>query len=141
MQLQSGRAALSILLRVPSKRTSLASVRLALVTLIVLSIIAICLRGSTSNRLTASLARVASIGITQASVGSLAGTTLLLGLARCLTFGPKVWCWARDIFRGIIGVELLVNRLWNGGDFSTKLLLDLVKVEAIIPIDQVDRHS
>lgn len=43
--------------------------------------------------------------------------------------------WARDILRGFVDVEVLVDRLRNRLDFSPEFLLDLVEVEAIVPID------
>ena len=65
----------------------------------------------------------------------------MLTLTRYLTFGPGNWCWARDVFGSIVSVEFLINGWWNGFNLGTKLLLDSVEVEAIIPINQVDRHS
>ena len=124
-----------------SVRPSVTCVRLTLVTRIVLRIGPVGLLGSTWISLTASLARIAPIGSARASAGSLVRSRLLLSLARCLRFGSSNGCWARDVFRGIISIQLLVNRLWNSCNFGTELLLDPVEVEAIIPIDQVDRHT
>ena len=119
----------------------MASIRLTLVTQVVLSILSIALLGSTSVGLVASLAGVAPIGMTRASVGPLARSGLLLALARCLTFGSNNRCWARNAFGRIVSVEFLVDGLWNGCYLGTEFLLDPVEVEAIIPIDQVNRYS
>lgn len=135
------RAILSVLLWIPSGRASRASIRLTLVTRVVLRVGAVGLLGSTPISLITSLARVASIGVAKASTGSLVRTSLLLPLARYLTFRPKVWCWTWDVFGRIVSVELFVNGLRNCCNLGAKLLLDFVEVETIIPIDQVDRHS
>lgn len=132
---------LSVLLRIPSGRASRASIGLTLVTRVVLRVGSVGLLGSTPISLIASLARIASIGVAEPSIGALVRSRLWLTLARCLTFGPKVWCWAWNVFRRIVSVELLVNGWWNCCNLSAKLLLDFVEVEAIIPIDQVDRDS
>ena len=119
----------------------MASMRLTLVTRIVLRMGPVGLLGSASTTLITPLARVAPIRSASAPVGSLVRCSLLLALTRYLTFGPSNWCWARDVFGRIVSVEFLINGLWNGCNLGTKLLLDSVEVEAIIPIDQVDRHS
>ena len=119
----------------------MASIGLTLVTQVVLRIVPIALLGSTSISLIASLAGVAPIGMTRASVGPLVRSSLLLALARCLTFGSNNRCWTRNIFGRIVSVELLVNGLWDGCYLGTEFLLDPVEIEAIIPIDQVDRYS
>ena len=119
----------------------MASVRLPLVSRVVLRVGPVVLLGPASTSLVTSVARVAPIGIARGPIGSLVRSSLWLSLARCLTFGPNNWCWARDVLGRIISVELLVNRLWNGCNLGTELLLDSVEVEAIIPIDQIDRHS
>ena len=118
----------------------MASIRLTLVTQVVLRI-PIALLGSTSVSLIASLAGVAPVGMTRASVGPLIRSSLLLALARCLTIGSYNRCWARNVFGRVVSVELLINGLWNGGYLGTEFLLDPVEVEAIIPIDQIDRYS
>ena len=128
------------MLRIPSGRASLASVRLTLITRIVLRVGPVRLLGSTSVSLIASLARVASIA--RASAGSLVKSSWSLDLARCLTVGSEVvCCWAGNVFGRIVSIKLLVDGLWNGSNLGTELLLDFVKVEAVIPVDQVDRNS
>ena len=96
---------------------------------------------SSAISLISPLTRVAPIGSAGAPVGSLARSSLLLALTRYLTLGSHNWCWARDVLGRIVSVEFLVNRLRNGRNFRTKLLLDSVEIEAIIPVDQVDRYS
>ena len=119
----------------------MASTRLALVSRVVLIVGPVGMLGSASVSLVTSSARVAPVGSARGPVRSLVRSNLLLSLARCLTFGPHNWCWTRDIFGRFVSVELLVDGLWNGCNLGTKLLLDSVEVEAIIPIDQVDGHS
>ena len=48
---------------------------------------------------------------------------------------------ARNVLGRIIDVELLVNVLGDGLDFSAQLLLDLVQVESILPVDQIDSQT
>lgn len=119
----------------------MASTRLALISRVVLIVGPVGMLGSASVSLVTSSARVAPVGSARGPVRSLVRSNLLLSLARCLTFGPHNWCWTRDIFGRLVSVELLVDGLWNGCNLGTKLLLDSVEVEAIIPIDQVDGHS
>ena len=119
----------------------MACIRLTLVTRVVLRVGPIGLLGSASITLITPLAGIAPIRSASAPVGSLVSSSLLLALTRYLTFGPRNWCWARDVFGRIASVEFLINGLWNGCNLGTKFLLDSVEVEAILPIDQVDRHS
>ena len=119
----------------------MASIRLTVETLVILRVGHVGMLGPTSMSLVTSLARMTSIGGASGPVGSLVRSSLLLALTRYLTFGPSNWCWARDVFRRIVSIEFLVNGLWNGCNLGTKLLLDSVEIEAIIPIDQVDRHT
>jgi hypothetical protein len=44
---------------------------------------------------------------------------------------------AGNVLRGIVDVELLVNVLRNRLDFSAEITLNVVKVETIIPIDEI----
>ena len=119
----------------------MACIRLTLKTRVVLRVGPIGLLGSASTTLMTPLARIAPIRSASAPVGSLVSSSLLLALTGYLTFGPSNWCWARDVFGRIVSVEFLINGLWNGCNLGTKFLLDSVEVEAILPIDQVDRHS
>ena len=119
----------------------MASIRLTVVTRVVLKVSPVGMLWSTPVSLIASLARIAPIGSARGPVRSLVRSSLLLALARCMTFGRNNWRWARNAFGGIVSIELLVDGLWNGCNLGTELLLDSVEVESIIPIDQVDRHS
>ena len=119
----------------------MASIRLTLVTRVILRVGPVVLLGSASTTLITPLARIAPMRSATAPVGSLVRSRLLLALTRYLSFGPSNWCWARDVFRRIVSVEFLINGLWDGCNLGTKLLLDSVQVEAILPIDQVDRHA
>ena len=47
----------------------------------------------------------------------------------------------RDVLRSVSNVELLVDRSRNGLNFSSQFLLDLVEVEAVIPVDEVDSKT
>lgn len=48
---------------------------------------------------------------------------------------------AGDVLRRIIDVKLLVNVLGDGLDFSAQLLLNLIQVEAVLPVDQVNSET
>lgn len=67
---------------------------------------------------------------------------LELSLNRCLLkgtpVGGSVRDGTRDALRRLIDVELLLDGLGNRLDLGPKFLLDLVQVEAVIPVDQVD---
>lgn len=45
---------------------------------------------------------------------------------------------ARDVLSRISNVQRSINSRGNGLDFSAQLLLNLVKVESVVPADQVD---
>lgn len=57
-----------------------------------------------------------------------------LGLRRT---GDRTW----DILGGVINIELFVNVLRNGLNFSAEFLLNLVQVEPIFPVDEVDSQA
>lgn len=78
-----------------------------------------------------------SVGsIARSSAVSLLGSTRLLALTSCLTFGsPKLVLRVRNVLGRVVGIELLIDGLWDSGNFCLKLLLNLVEIEAIIPID------
>lgn len=134
------RTGLAILLRVSSSRSSLGAVRLSLETLVVLLIVSVWLLLASTVCPTS----VASIRGAAASVGSLLRSSRLLALAltRRLTLSTsgRGW-WARDALRGIVRVELLVNKLWDRRNLSTELLLNLVEIESVVPIDEVYSHT
>lgn len=46
--------------------------------------------------------------------------------------------WTRDVLGGIVHVERLVYRAWNGLYLGAQFLLDFVEIESVIPIDEVD---
>ena len=57
----------------------------------------------------------------------------------------RTWSWLGDwtwnaLWR-VIDIEVLIDNRWNGLNFSAKLLLDVVEVEAILPVDQVDSQT
>jgi len=48
---------------------------------------------------------------------------------------------ARDVLGRVVNVELLVDVLRNGLDFSAEFLLNLVQIEPILPVDEVDGET
>lgn len=48
---------------------------------------------------------------------------------------------ARDSLRRVVDVKLLINGGGNGLDLGSKLLLNLVKVESVVPVDEVDSET
>lgn len=93
-----------------------------------------------------------ALGLIVAAVADVALCTraliprLLLGLLQLPVFGGpfvglEIGNWARDIFRGIIDIEVLVNRLRDGLNFGAKVAFNVVEVEPIIPVDQVNRQT
>lgn len=46
-----------------------------------------------------------------------------------------------NILRVLVNIEALVNRLGNGLDFRAEVTLNIVEVEAIIPVDQIDGQA
>ena len=126
-------AILSVLLLIASGRSPLSTVRLTLVMLTVLGISSVCLLPTTAADPTSK----ASVGsIAWSSVVSLLGSTRLLALTSCLTFGsPELVLRARNVLGRVVGIELLIDGLWDSGNFCLKLLLNLVEIEAIFPID------
>ena len=122
-------AILSGLLLIASGST----VRLTLVTLTALGIGSVCLLPTTAAGPTSK----ASVGsIAWSSVVPLLDSTRLLALTSCLTFGsPELVLRARNVLGRVVGIELLIDGLWDRGNFCLKLLLNLVEIEAIFPID------
>ena len=55
--------------------------------------------------------------------------------------GRRIWNGARNVLWGIVDVKTLVNGLRNGLDLSPELLLDAVKVESVLPVDQVNSET
>ena len=58
-----------------------------------------------------------------------------------ITRNLEVRDWPRDALGVLIDIEALVDSLGNGLDFRAKVPLDIVQVEAIIPVDQVDGQT
>lgn len=46
-----------------------------------------------------------------------------------------------DTLRRIVNIQSLVDGAWDGLDLGTKLLLDAVEVEAVLPVDQIDGQT
>ena len=85
---------------------------------------------------------IAPIGsVSRATIASLLWLVGALSLARCFSFGTKFVLWARYVLRRVVGIKLLVDGLWDWCNFGTEFLLNLVQIEAILPIDQVYRHT
>jgi hypothetical protein len=49
--------------------------------------------------------------------------------------------WARNILRGVVHVELLVDILGDRLDFCAELLFNLVQIEPILPVNEVDSKT
>lgn len=62
--------------------------------------------------------------------------TLLQSLLRW-----RISNWTWNVFGAFVDIEVLVNRRRYWLNLRSQLLLDLIKVEAIIPVDQVDRQT
>ena len=70
--------------------------------------------------------------------GGISKTILILGLTGST---GRVGDWARYSLGGLIDIELLLDDGWNWLDLGTKFLFNLIEVEAIFPVDQVDRQT
>jgi len=65
----------------------------------------------------------------------------LLLLSGSLRARRWVGDWARDTLGRIVYIKILINCCWDGLDFGSQLLLDVVKIEAVVPVDQVDSQT
>lgn len=76
---------------------------------------------------------------------TLLALVVVVGIWALLDLLLRAWSWLRDwtwdALWGVIDVEVFIDHRWDGLDFSAKLLLDVVEVEAILPVDQVDRKT
>lgn len=128
------RTILAVLLLEAFRRSPLTTICLPGVTVISLCVRSIALLLTTAVGTTC----VAPIrSVSRATVTPLLWPFGALSLAGWFSFGTKFVLWARYILRGVVGIELLVDGLWNRCNFGAKFLLNLVQIEAILPIDQV----
>ena len=79
--------------------------------------------------------------VSRATIASLLWLFGAMSLAGCFSFGTKFVLWARYVLRRVVGIKLLVDGLWDGCNFGAEFLLNLVQIEAILPIDQVYGHA
>lgn len=85
---------------------------------------------------------IAPIGsVSRATIASLLWLFGALSLTGWFSFGTKFVLWARYVLRGVVGIKLLVDGLRDGCNFGAKFLLNLVQIEAILPIDQIYGHT
>ncbi len=49
--------------------------------------------------------------------------------------------WARDALWRVVDIKVLINHSWDWLNLSAKLLLNIVKVEAILPVNEVDGET
>lgn len=49
--------------------------------------------------------------------------------------------WSGNALRGVINIKILIDGLWDRLDLSTKVALDIVKIETIVPVDEVDGET
>lgn len=73
-------------------------------------------------------------------------SSLISGMASLILAERLPWIWSVgngtwDVLWRIINVQFLVNGLRYRLDFRSKFLFDSVKVEAVVPVDQVDRQA
>lgn len=73
---------------------------------------------------------------------TLLALVVVVGVWALLDLLLRTWGWLGDwtwnALWGVIDVEVLIDDRWDGLDLSAKLLLDVVEVEAILPVDQID---
>lgn len=66
---------------------------------------------------------------------------VVLAWSDCLAWLRGIGYWARNSVRRFINVKLFVDILRNRLDLCAQFLFNSVQVEAIIPVDKVDRKS
>lgn len=100
------------------------------------------------------LATASTIGATSpvrvvvATVRVVVTTLMRLSVASRLALGELPGLVLRQVrdgswngIRRLVDIELLVDRLGNRLDFCAELLLNLVEIEAVIPVDEVDGQT
>ena len=134
MRIVSVLAVLLVWGRTPPLSLELATT--TLITLVVLPIVGL-VRVRAGNSCIVVL--ILSLGLTLGLTLGLA-LRLILGLALISlagVVGNRTW----DSLRGLIDIELLFDNLWDRLNLSSQLLLNQIKVETILPINQVNSQT
>lgn len=108
-------------------------------TLILALILLIALKPSLLASINTTLTLAILPTVAGAALGwQLSVSSTMLVLARRWTLRSHIENGTWNILGCVINIELLVNGLWDRLNFGTELLFDFVKIEAIIPVDQID---
>lgn len=134
---------LPVLLPLVPRRFAPSGIVLALSTLVSLECRSILLLKVAAP--TAGSASLAGIAIAR-DVGVIPLRSLISGMASLILAKRLPWIWSVgngtwDVLWRIINVQFLVNGLRYRLDFRSKFLFVSVKVEAVVPVDQVDRQA
>lgn len=114
--------------------------RWACVTLRVVSVLSVMLVLRWASPLTLELTAaslVASIVLPIALIGIGSSDAAILIRALTLRVGDRAW---NGVGR-FIDIEFLLNDLWDWLNLSSQLLFDTIKIEAILPINQIDSQT